>query len=339
MSVPGEEIKKIQEDWSNYYQNYLNIVEQNNNIISQQSNKFNSLITIINVERHLMRREINSLYKFLKQFGDIGEKITLFDYTVEDWLFSDSNKEIESNNIKSNYLTSSAIEKIVDNPIVKGTMNFFSASQIAKLGISSSSILTFAPLVSPMTGLMAPTIGVGVAALNLLKKNYDKKELVKVQNDYQKEKIKIDKHIREIQSRTAHVTNLLEIANLYRVAISTIRDTIIDIIIPEINGIQSFIYADSIKNCIINGDDPYDFQISKISEYKDTAYDCHYTFIKNAYNFYRVTTEIFKEPILSNLCETKQITETIYKENENKLNNLRITCNKIKQISNFRGDE
>jgi len=340
MSKPSEEIKKIYENWDKDYKKYVDIINQNNNIIAQQSNKFNSLITVINVERHLMRREINSLYKFLRQFGNIGGKITLFDYTVEDWLFSDSKEIIESKyNMKSNFLSTSAVKKIVDNSLVKGAINFFAGSQIARLGISSTSILTFAPVVSPIVSMMSPALGLGGVALNILKKSYDKKELVKVQNDYQNEKIKMDKDIREVQARTAHMSNLVEIANLYRVTISTIRDTIADIIIPEMNGIQSFIYADSIKNCIINGDDPYDFQITKISEYKDTAYDCHYTFIKNAYDFYKITTKVFKEPILSNLCETKQITEKIFKVNELKLNNLKLACEKTKQISNFRGDK
>lgn len=339
MSDLSEEIKKIQDKWTNDYNKYVEIIEQSNNIIAQQSNKFNSLITVINVERHLMRREINSLYRFLKQFGNIGEKITLFDYTAEDWLFSDSKETIDSkNNKESSFLTTSSVEKIVNNALMSNAV-IMAGSQIASLGISSTSILTFAPIISPITSLVAPVLGIGGLALNRLKKSQDKKELAKIQNDYQNEKIRIDRDIREARARTAHISNLVEIADLYRVTIAIIRDTISDTIIPEMNGIQSFIYADSLKNCIINGDNPYDFQIAKISEYKDTAYDCHYTFIKNAFNFYKLTTEIFKEPILSKLCETEQITEKEYKVNELRLDSLRIACGKIKSISTFGGNE
>lgn len=339
MSDLSEEIKKTQDKWTSDYNKYVEIIEQSNNIIAQQSNKFNSLITVINVERHLMRREINSLYRFLQQFGNIGEKITLFDYTAEDWLFSDSKETIDSkNNKESSFLTTSSVEKIVNNALISNAV-IMAGSQIASLGISSTSILTFAPIISPITSLAAPVLGIGGLALNKFKKSQDKKELAKIQNDYQDEKIKMDKDIREARARTAHISNLVEIADLYRVTIAIIRDTISDTIIPEMNGIQSFIYADSLKNCIINGDNPYDFQIANISEYKDTAYDCHYTFIKNAFNFYKLTTEIFKEPILSSLCETEQITEKEYKVNELRLDSLRIACGKIKSISTFGGNE
>lgn len=288
-----------------------------------------------------MRREINSLYRFLQQFGDIGEKITLFDYTAEDWLFSDSKEKINSkNNKESSFLTTAAVEKLVNNSLVKGTINFFSDYKNAGHAIPPKVAMFLLPgIVSPFASMLAPAVGLGGVAFNILKKNHDKKELVNVQNNYQNEKIRMDRDIREAQRRTAHISNLVEIADLYRVTIAIIRDTISDTIIPEMNGIQSFIYADSLKNCIINGDNPYDFQIANISEYKDTAYDCHYTFIKNAFNFYKLTTEIFKEPILSSLCETEQITEKEYKVNELRLDSLRIACGKIKSISTFGGNE
>ena len=118
----------------------------------------------------------------------------------------------------------------------------------------------------------------------------------------------------------------VQIADLYRSLIASIRDIISDKIIPELNGILAFLYADAIKNCIINNEEPSNARIGNISEYIGTPYESHYQFIKNTFDYYILISKFFTEPVLTNLLKEKTISESeleIYVKRINEINNQR----------------
>ena len=341
-----QELEKLWQDWKKEQDEYAQSMNYHNSISSQRANQFNSLVTIINTERHLMRREINTLYNFLKQFGDIGEKITLFDFSPEDWLFANP-YVVANTNIGHNTKT-----KKFDS-----TLNFMTAATLGATGIggvaSSASFFMGSAAIRSIAGAasLAPAMGVASVAVpmlgpisllplaaNALKKNKDKKLYLEQIETYEKDSIRMKNEIAKSKEIVANYTNLVTIADFYRIIVASVRDTITDVIISELNGITVFLYADAIKNCIINGDDPEDAEITKISEYKNTPYHSHYIFVKNVFDYYTLISKIFREPILSNLVKQPDITESKYKEIEDKLKSIDRKQNELAEISMFGGE-
>lgn len=100
-----------------------------------------------------------------------------------------------------------------------------------------------------------------------------------------------------------------EIASIYRSLIATVKDSISETILPELTGIDAFLAADAIKNCIISGMDPEDAEVANITEYKGTLFHGHFMFVKNTFDYYTIIAKFFTEPILTNIVEDNKITE------------------------------
>lgn len=327
MKKYGIELKELKIEWETESKKYAAEAQQINNMAMQLCNKFNSQITIINVERHLMRKEISALYKFLKQFGDIGEKLTPFDFVEEDWLFPRTNS---IQNIDSNKQDTSR------NPLdfsIKGVADIATACANV-MGVSATSGLLGVSALAGSAAIVAGAITVGMALpifapislpaymlVSGFKKGADS-ELLKNRQAYEQDCIRWKNDIAKAKDEVSFFATSVKIADMYRVLVATVRDTIAEKIIPELSGILAFLYADAIKNCIIDNEDPSTARIGSIAEYRGTPYEGHYTFIKNVFDYYSLITTFFTEPILSNLLQKRKVSESDLESFEKKIKNI-----------------
>lgn len=122
-------------------------------------------------------------------------------------------------------------------------------------------------------------------------------EGIKYTNDYMKR----DQMIKFVE-------DACEIAKMYRQIVVTVRDTIRDKIIPEMNLVKSFLYADVIRERILDGDNLDGIKPYSIEEYQGTRQDTHYQFVKNTVDFYTLIVKFFSEKILTQIIEDQQVT-------------------------------
>ena len=328
-----QQLETLNQQWELEGKKVSEEFNQINGISSQYCNKFNSLVTIINIERHLMRREIKSLYKFLKLFGDVGEKVTLFDYSPEDWLFAEGySKEFNNFNKKESkkknpldfsgraFKTASLIGATATTGIIGATAatGMFGASAVAGAASFAAGTTTL--------GMVMPSFAPVAIPAYLLIKGFKDKEakerLMEMNEKFEEQKIQWQVDLAKMEDEASFFSTAVDIADMYRILIAQVRDTISEKIIPEFNGILSFLYADAIKNCIINHENPDDVKMASISEYRGTPYESHYTFVQNVFDYYTLITNFFTEPILSNLIQKREITKSDYERFQKKLRTI-----------------
>ena len=319
------ELEELKMEWDAESKKYAAEAQQINNMAMQFCNKFNSQITIVNVERHLMRKEISALYKFLKQFGDVGEKLTPFDFVAEDWLFpgANTNQNIGSSkhSTSRNPLDFSAKGVVTAGATVMSVSAASGLLSVSTLG--SASIAASAATVGMALPVFAPIALPAYMLVSGLKKKADsKEELMKNRQAYEQDCIRWKNDIAKAKDEVSFFATSVEVADMYRVLVATVRDTIAEKIIPELNGILAFLYADAIKNCIINNEDPSGVRIGSIAEYRGTPYEGHYTFIKNVFDYYSLITTFFADPVLSNLLQKRMVSKTDLKSFEKKIKNI-----------------
>ncbi len=98
------------------------------------------------------------------------------------------------------------------------------------------------------------------------------------------------------------------IAATYLECIELIHETITERIIPELELISAFLLAESVKNNIIANIPIENAKPLDISAIKGTIYGRHYTFVKNAFQFYILSRQIYQSPILTRLTQAEQST-------------------------------
>ena len=118
-----------------------------------------------------------------------------------------------------------------------------------------------------------------------------------------------DKDISDRTTQILYMKDAIEIAKIYRNIVVTVRDTISQKILPELNLIEAFLYADAIREMILDGEKPDNVEICGISEYKGTKQDIHYQFVKNTFDFYKVSTMFFTQTVLADILTDRVITE------------------------------
>lgn len=216
--------------------------------------KCDARIANINSERSLLRREIDELYNFLIKFGDIGDKISIFEYTFEDFI---------------NIPHFNTIQKKSKNPQIKhaGFFDYY-------------------------------LYGVGA----IVKHFQNRKTFLEEKENFEKEKLSWTGELLSIEAYKLFLEDASKIAELYFKTLIVIKELIYYTIIPELEGVQSFLYAQAAKDIIISNEAITVLTPSKISRFKGSKkYNKHYTFIKNAHDYYCLITEFFKTPVFTNL--------------------------------------
>ena len=261
----------IDREYSEYYTQGTQLYNRSNEAV----HKYNDQINVINSLRQSLNDDILVLYKFLKRFGDVGERISPFDFVTEDSKFVNNN---------------TAGRPTTQRTGQNDTSGFVPKAMLACAAVAPQAL---------------PILLCGSALNNRSK---SKKEYQTMLCDFETEKTKWEKDLAEAGELVRFYKDATEIANIYRALIASVRLAIRETIIPELTGIDTFLTADAIKNCIISGMDPNEAEIASISLYKGTAYDMHYTFVRNVFDYYTILVAFFTRPILTNIVKDNKVT-------------------------------
>lgn len=304
MNKYEKQINELKNQYDNSYNEYVQEIGKAYREAQTHCLSYNDQINRINATKDNLLDGIYVLYKFLKNIGTIEKEITPFDNVAESSRFVDKEVYNSSRFDNDSYSTSGFIK---------------TASVVAV--VAAPAIL--------------PAIWVGDA---LGKRSKDKKELSRMTIEYEKEKDKWDKAIKDKKSEANFYKDATKIAFLYQSLILTVRKAIQETILPELVGIDAFLIADAIKNSIISDMDPNDAEISKIDMYKGTIYDCHYTFVMNAFDYYNTIVKIFTTPILTNIVSDDRVTDAEKRDFESKCKLIENKTQELTQMAVFGGE-
>ena len=278
-------LRELQDEIEKYHLLHLQEMQELLNECEDLKSYYDARIANINSERSLLRREKSELYNFLIRFGDIDKKLTIFDYSFEDFVniphYTNLNKKIKNVSIRH--------------------ISFF---DYYFYGINA-----------------------------IIKSFQNKQTLVNEKRKFEEEKLQWELEKSSIKRYKNFLEEAKEIADLYFKTIVIVKDLIYYTIIPELEGVQTFLYAQAAKDVIICNEPITILSPAKISRFKNSKkYNIHYAFIKNTHDYYVLITKFFKNSILNNIISS-------FMENENNIiekdkENLKISIEEIKELNN-----
>ncbi len=303
-----EELTFEIESYNTKWQNELNRLKA---VAEEVCRKYNDEIPIINIERVQMRNEIKLLYRFLKNFGDIGEKITVFDFVTE-----------ETQGVKDFYNND-----VVKRGYAKATTIFNAGHLIGGAAtLAIGSLCTFNPVFAPMI------VGLGIHKRGKTKEDYEK-----LLFEYESAKEANKKNLEKAKDLIKFFETAYEIAVIYRNIIVTVRDSISETIIPELGGIKAFLYADAVAQKIDNGEHLQGIVLpTDIREFENTRYNEHFLFIKNTCDYYNLIVALFKEQILTNIVKDGHVSKAERKAFNEKIICIKNEKNKLESTTVFK---
>ena len=305
MNKYEKDIQELKKDFEKDVLEYTKKFDVANISADKACHKYNDQVNAINGSRQNLYIEICRLYEFLKRFGNVGISITPFEYVTED-------------------------SKFVTQKNAVGSLNYYNNDKYTSNFVKTTAITT--------TAIFVPTMLPAILIGNTLKKRSEsKKALQKMKNNYDEMKISWDNDLIKKNQEVQFYNCATEIANLYRAIIEIVRMTINKTIIPELTGIDAFLVADAIKNCIISDMDPGEADILSIDSYKGTAYDMHYIFVKNVFDYYTMIVKFFTEPILTNIVADNKVTIEEEKTFKMKVNQIEQHTKLLEDTSVFGG--
>lgn len=282
-------------DWDAKYHEYKATILRLKNEAQATANSVNPKIAEINSERIQLRKEIKALYEFLGFFGDIGKRITPFDYVTEDYITPE-----------------------IYSPDEQGTRPEVKSDE------ANAFVKTMAAIFTPLP-------------ITLIKNHKSKNEILQTQRQFELEKISWEKQIADCEAEVSFLKTANEIAEMYRNIVVVVKDAIDEKIIPELSGISSFLYADAIKNCVIEGTDPADVQPQSIAVFQNTPYDRHYVFVQNAFDYYTLISAFFKESVLTKMLNDHEVTQEERDEFEKNIAEIKAKEGKLSDHTTFGG--
>lgn len=175
--------------------------------------------------------------------------------------------------------------------------------------------------------------GVWGVVINRMK---NKEILLEKEQEFSELKLKMEDDIEKRKELQEFYSEASQIADIYRTQIVSVRDAIIDVILPELSTVRGFLYADAMKDCVLSGQSAEGVNPNSIMLYKDTMYHKHYIFVKNALQFYIMICEFFKKPILSKMIQDHVITDDEKKEFANEVEKMKLQISEIKKNTTMR---
>ena len=145
------------------------------------------------------------------------------------------------------------------------------------------------------------------------------------------------KYETDIENKTRTIENIkdaMKVAEIYRNIIVMVRDSIKGNIIPKLELVAAFLYADAIREKIAARETLVNIKPFNIAEYEGTRYDIHFQFVKNTFDFYNLSINFFSRKILTDLISDKGITSKQKKEFYNQVDEIK---KKIDSLSDERG--
>jgi hypothetical protein len=140
----------------------------------------------------------------------------------------------------------------------------------------------------------------------------------KIGSDYEKEiywkSIEYIDNLKKKKQLIARMDDCIAISQIYLEAIVIVKDAIHDKIIPELEFIKAFLYADYIREKYVAGKKIDNVEMFPITEYERTKYNNQFQFVKNSFDFYDLTTAFFSKQVLTDLLNKDELTEEVKEE-------------------------
>jgi len=324
-----EEINELQRRSEREYELYLERVAELNEQYNVLKAKYDPLIGVINGACHELRNEIKSLYFFLSKFGNVNEEITSFDFKVETHM--NLNNHI---NIIDGFEGISTTKVGAGDVAATGVTGVGAAVGVAGAGGAVGGMaglagmgVVFAPALPavaaiPLAGPLLMGAGGIWGGINLIGKKIKNKKLIEeVTPKLNQCILELKNNISERERLILFCENAIKIADIYRVCVTLTKDTINEKIIPELNAVMCFFYADSIKEDVLYDKEITNVKLLPLESYNNTQYQKHYLFVKNTFDFYRLICTFFSQTALTDLlCYTEVSDEEYDKLTEKVLN-------------------
>lgn len=302
-----KQINNLIEAMKSEHERYEKDAKELNKIIDLKVRDYNDQIPIINtIRNNEFGPQIDKLYKFLKNIGDVGVEISPFDFVTEKSRVNHHNdmsqSEYNQDNKDSAYTD---FGSKVGAGMAAGASTFASASTFA--GVSTIGFVAV-PLTVVAPLIIAP-FAIGGIINGIMKSNDNKEKVLELNRQLESDKLKYKNDIMARERYCDTMEDATKIAEIYRVNIKSISRSIDETILPELSLVKSFLLAEDAKNKIIANEEITELRPESILMYKDTPYNKHYIFVNNTFHFYKMIVEFFSKPILTTLLEDHQITQ------------------------------
>lgn len=139
--------------------------------------------------------------------------------------------------------------------------------------------------------------------------SHNKKELQEFVKKYEENKIKYDEDIRKRKQESENIEVAIQLAEEYYKLLGIVKDTITDCIMPYFLYMQAFLYADAIKDRVIDGLGLDNVGPNNIAEYKDTIHNDNYVYMKNVFDYYNTIRGFYSTAHLKKIVEDSIVTE------------------------------
>lgn len=140
-----------------------------------------------------------------------------------------------------------------------------------------------------------------------------------------------DQNIRLYVRKLERLEDAVQIADIYFKTVILVRDAIKEKIIPELGLINAFLYAEALKELVIDEAELTEVIPAAISECEGTVQDIHYQFVKIVFDFYTIATNFFRNPVLTSIIEAMQITEEEKNEFYSNIENIKDSIKRVEE--------
>lgn len=178
-----------------------------------------------------------------------------------------------------------------------------------------------------------PILGDGIDFFRY--RSQDKDAYLEMVQEFEKKQLDFKNNLNALlEHRDLYIT-AYKIADQYRCILAIVKDAIDMTIIPELSGIEAFLNAVSIKESIISNNDPRLTTPAKIDEFAGTLFDCHYIFVRNCMDYYKLIVDFFTKTVLTDIIKDNKITASENQYFENSVKQIEESTKNIKNLAKF----
>ena len=141
----------------------------------------------------------------------------------------------------------------------------------------------------------------------------DKDNLKDLTIEFNKKRTEWNKDIIERKHYRDFCKDAADIADIYRMCVTVVRDAIRKQIIPELQAVRCFFFADAMKEAVLYDNDMSDIRLNSVMIYQNTPYHKHYLFVKNTFDFYLIICKFFTVPYLLDILSNETVSAKMKK--------------------------
>lgn len=277
-----DELLQLKDKMDEYYKETASKQKNIDENETEFLGKFEDRCHAVNATLGELFELINQMYNFLDFFGDVGKKTTPFDRAYE-----------------GTYVVKKSISKLNDNK-QDFKINQEKTSKGA-LGAAGVGLLVAGPI-GALTFAGAKMFKNSSSNKKMAEEEYSERTKI-----FEEDQARNGALIKEHEEYISYLKSACEIAELYEGTLLGIKAIIKDSILPKLKTIRAFLYASTIKNCILSGEDPNNATVESIMEHEGSDY---YVFVRNTSDYYNLITAFFTKHLMTNILSDKKITTT-----------------------------